>query len=347
MKKTFLALIIFGGLFIFSQGVNAAGCCVIKSTMAAAGPANCPKAGNSNDDCRPNIYMPNDCSTNVYCKTATPTPAPCTGNGKSCKGVCDPTTEESAAGDCSAEAMKVCCGPKAGAMGCCSNGTSKTPAKDAASCLPPGTFSPVSCPAAPVTPTPTPAVPTASPTTSPASTTLTFPNPIAHNTVESLVNSVLDNLRLVIAIIAILFVVIGGIMYMLSFGEEKKMETAKSIITAACIGFAIVLAAPSFLQEILTILGANNTNGVTPATAMSIKDIVMGVLKFLLSIVGILGIIGLVVGGIMYMTSYGEEDRMEKGKKILVASIIGIVIALGALVIVNQIAGFFTATATV
>ena len=74
--------------------------------------------------------------------------------------------------------------------------------------------------------------------------------------------------------------------------------------------------------------------------APDIKVIVSKVLQFLLSIVGGLGIIGLVSGGIMYMTSYGDEDRMEKGKKILVASIIGTV-CLGALIIVKQIGSFF------
>lgn len=43
----------------------------------------------------------------------------------------------------------------------------------------------------------------------------------------------------------------------------------------------------------------------------------------------------------MYMTSAGDEDRMDTGKKIVQYSIIGIAIALGSLVLVTQLARFF------
>jgi hypothetical protein len=65
------------------------------------------------------------------------------------------------------------------------------------------------------------------------------------------------------------------------------------------------------------------------------------VLNFLLGIVGILSMIGLVWGGSTYLTAYGDEKRIESGRKMITASIIGIVIALGALAIVNQLAEFF------
>ncbi len=165
-----------------------------------------------------------------------------------------------------------------------------------------------------------------------------FVNPLQFTTVSQVVNSLLDNLRGIVALIAIVFIIIGGVMYMMSSGNEKMIESAKKTITGALIGMAIVLAAPTFLKEIKAILGGSGDEWTDVDKALTIKEIALRVLDFLLSVVGILGIIGLVVGGAFYLTAYGDEDRIETGKKILTASLVGIGIALAALVLVRQIA---------
>jgi FtsH-binding integral membrane protein len=112
------------------------------------------------------------------------------------------------------------------------------------------------------------------------------------------------------------------------------MEKAKKTITAALIGLVIALSANTFLVEIWDIL--EPTEG-TPPAGPKFKDIAVNVLQFLLSIVGILAIIGMVVGGMMMMTAYGNQEKITKGKNILTYSIIGIVISLSALIIVRQV----------
>jgi hypothetical protein len=165
----------------------------------------------------------------------------------------------------------------------------------------------------------------------------TFVNPLTFSTVEEVTNSLLSNLRNIVALLAIVFIVIGGLMYIFSAGDEKKIETAKKIWTGAVIGFAIVLVAPALLKEIGTILGwSGNTS-----TALTLKQIIANVLSTLLSIAGIIAMIFLVIGGITYITAYGEEKRIENGKKIITYSVIGIALIMGALVIVKQISLLF------
>jgi len=72
-----------------------------------------------------------------------------------------------------------------------------------------------------------------------------------------------------------------------------------------------------------------------------LTDISLNVLNFLLASVGILSVIMLVVGGVMYLSSAGSEDRIDQGKKIVTNAIIGIIISLSAMVLVRQIALFF------
>lgn len=171
--------------------------------------------------------------------------------------------------------------------------------------------------------------------------TTTFDNPIAFNSVSEFLSAVLANLMGIVAIIAIVFIVIGGIMYMTSGGNEKQITRAKATWTAAVIGLAIALAAPTFLKEIQSLLGGGSPGASADAWvsgALTIKQIAMNVLNLLLSIVGILGIIALVIGGGMYLTAYGDEKKIDSGKEIIKYAIIGIAVALAALIIVKQVA---------
>lgn len=172
-----------------------------------------------------------------------------------------------------------------------------------------------------------------------AASALKFVNPLTYNTVEEVTTSLLSNLQKIVALLAIVFIVIGGLMYIFSAGDEKKIETAKKIWTGAVIGFVIVLVAPSLLKEIGKILGWSGN--ATTTAALDLKTIITNVLTTLLSISGIVAIIFLVIGGLTYMTAYGEEKRVETGKKIITYSVIGIAIIMGALVIVNQISVLF------
>ena len=69
----------------------------------------------------------------------------------------------------------------------------------------------------------------------------------------------------------------------------------------------------------------------------SIYDIILSALQYLLGIVGILAIVMIVFAGIMYMASTGEEEQIEKAKKMLTYAIVGLVIALLGLVVVSAI----------
>jgi hypothetical protein len=175
------------------------------------------------------------------------------------------------------------------------------------------------------------------------STNIPFPSPLQIQTLPDLLASILSKLRGIIVIIAIIFIVIGGIMYMTSAGNEKMVTRAKQTWTGAVVGLAIALAAPAFLNEILAILQAGPDVAGT-GSDLTIKQIAINVLNFLLSIFGVLAIISLIIGGGMYLTAYGDEKKIDSGKKIITYAIIGIVVALSALVVTRQIAGLIGVT---
>ena len=65
------------------------------------------------------------------------------------------------------------------------------------------------------------------------------------------------------------------------------------------------------------------------------------VLDFLLSIFGFVVIIALVFSGILYFTASGSTARLDMAKKSFSWAILGVVVGLGALVLVRAMATFF------
>lgn len=169
-----------------------------------------------------------------------------------------------------------------------------------------------------------------------------FPNPLKYDTVEAVLGAILSALQGIIVLLALVFIVFGAVVYVTSAGNDKRIELAKEAIFAAMIGLALGIAAPSFLKEIAKILGWGSDKVPSEVTAAkTIAQILFNTLDFLLGILGVLALIMLIIGAFMYVTSAGSDDMIERGKKIVIWSSVGVVVAFSSLVLINQIAGFF------
>ncbi|KKQ53054.1 MAG: hypothetical protein US70_C0006G0024 [Parcubacteria group bacterium GW2011_GWD2_38_11] len=75
--------------------------------------------------------------------------------------------------------------------------------------------------------------------------------------------------------------------------------------------------------------------------APSISTVGMNVLFFLLSVVGIIAIIALVLSGILYLTVQDDKKRMQGVKRAITYSILGIILAMGGMVLIKLMGQFF------
>lgn len=71
--------------------------------------------------------------------------------------------------------------------------------------------------------------------------------------------------------------------------------------------------------------------------APKVSTVLLNALNFLLQIFGLLAIIGIVVSAIMYVSALGDEKQIQRAKKSLSYSIIGIVIALGGMIVIKTL----------
>lgn len=81
-----------------------------------------------------------------------------------------------------------------------------------------------------------------------------FENPTGLNNTTALVTSIVNWLLGITSAIVILFLVIGGIMYVTAAGDEQKTEEAKKVITYCVVGLFIVLISYSVVLTLDSII---------------------------------------------------------------------------------------------
>lgn len=113
-----------------------------------------------------------------------------------------------------------------------------------------------------------------------------------------------------------------------------------SLLLFAVLAFFVVAIAG--LAE-AALPGATPVGPSLPASSeiglseLSIKAALTGILKWLLGVVGIIALISFVISGIMYFIAAGDDKMVEKAKKGIAFSIIGVVVVLGSLVVIQTI----------
>lgn len=168
-----------------------------------------------------------------------------------------------------------------------------------------------------------------------------FSNFSATKEITSFLENILVRMQSVVAFLAVLFIVLGGLLYVLAgiTANEKLTQTAKTCWTTSLIGLALGIAGPAFLKQIKLIFLKNGTMPATLADALSLQEIVTNTLNFLLSIFGTLAIISLTVSGILYIFSFGDQKKVIEAIK---NSLLGVIIAGSSLIIVNEIIKLIT-----
>lgn len=109
----------------------------------------------------------------------------------------------------------------------------------------------------------------------------------------------------------------------------KKTKFAVGLLGVAMLAMPAVAMAVSFENPAQT-LGLGTTD---------LKGTVINVINWVLGLLGIIAVIMILVGGFQWMTAAGNEEKVEKAKKIISAAIVGLIIILLAWAIVNFVIG--------
>lgn len=90
--------------------------------------------------------------------------------------------------------------------------------------------------------------------------------PLSNITVGGIVSGAISLAMLVVALVFFFILILGGLKWVMSGGDQKNVEAAKGQITNALIGLAIVFAAFAIMKLIETIFGISLLSGITIPT---------------------------------------------------------------------------------
>ena len=126
----------------------------------------------------------------------------------------------------------------------------------------------------------------------------------------------------------------------------NKVKTAIMALTLAVVGAGVFLA-PAVYADYDTCMaaahtaaekaqcGMNDTGQNTGAAAKPLEDTAKKIINTILYIIGILAVVMVIIGGVQYTTSGGDQAKVTKAKNTILYGIIGLVIAILAYAIVN------------
>lgn len=151
----------------------------------------------------------------------------------------------------------------------------------------------------------------------------------------SIVKSIYSFILSIIATFALFILVLAGFRLASSAGEEEAIGRQKRRIAVSAVALLVAGVAEFVVKKI--VFPAAGTEGINVAAA---NELVLRFTNFIAAFIGISAFAMLFYGGIIYVASFGNEEKTGKAKKIMLGAIIGVAIALAAYGAVNTLVAF-------
>jgi hypothetical protein len=175
----------------------------------------------------------------------------------------------------------------------------------------------------------------------PGKTFLQDPNQILRSTIlfNQGTQIIITFIKYFIGGVAVLFIVRSGLRLITLGGAEDKIALDKKNLLYATIGLIMIIVADTAINQVfykVDLTRYPGTGGMEPGIdpVQGVKEII-GFTNFIVAIVGPVAVLALLAGGVMYLTAAGEEEKMNKAKKLIMTALIGIVVIYGAFSIVS------------
>ena len=149
--------------------------------------------------------------------------------------------------------------------------------------------------------------------------------------------NVATDITIVAAYLVVGFVIYGGYLYMFAYGDTSKVANGKKTLTQAFIGLAIVMLAHVILNAIrIALFNTSDNSFVTNCATEECVDpgvMVTNMIGWVVGVAGVVAAVFVVYGGVGYMTSAGDPNKLQKAKTVITYALIGLAIVALAEVI--------------
>ena len=129
-------------------------------------------------------------------------------------------------------------------------------------------------------------------------------------------------------------IIIGGVMYQSSFGDEESTKRARKLLLNSIIGLFIILAAQGIALMALSIAGVSSFGAYIPSVPLgklnNPNNILPVIINFIQYAAELAFVALIIVGGITYQSSFGDEESTKRARKLILDAVIGLFIVLAA-----------------
>jgi len=120
---------------------------------------------------------------------------------------------------------------------------------------------------------------------------------------------------------------------------KSRLQFGKYITSAFAAVGSFLMYSVAYAQGLISTTDQPGKLAAATGGQTSARDLVLTFLNFFLGFLGLLAVIMVIYGGILYVTAGGEPDKADKGKKIIMYAVVGIVIILLSFALVYTVLG--------
>lgn len=140
--------------------------------------------------------------------------------------------------------------------------------------------------------------------------------------------------------VAVAFIIVGGFKYILSAGSPDDSVKARKTILNAVVGLVISIFSVAIVNVVTTALaGGVDANGIPTVAADNAT--LANILNTVYSWAGIIAVLMIIIGGLMYIISGGNQSNITKAKDTIVYSVVGLIVVIMAFTITQFVLGRF------
>ena len=148
---------------------------------------------------------------------------------------------------------------------------------------------------------------------------------------------IISFIKAVIGAVAILVIIISGFKTIAAEGEEEKITKERKSIMWIIIGIVLIVINKVIIENLYIRPVSVEDGEITRTNVENIINLFGTITQFLLGFVGLIAFAALIYGAGSMIANYGNDEMVQKAKKIIRNAIIGIIIIISAFAIVSTI----------
>jgi hypothetical protein len=126
-----------------------------------------------------------------------------------------------------------------------------------------------------------------------------------------------------------------------------KKFLVKIVTVGAVFALPLMVSAQNQVSSGLQGSGLRNIFGTGGLTgSQDLGTLIANIIRLMLLFAGAIAVFFIIIGGYQYLTSAGNEEQAEQGKKTLINALIGIVIIVLSYVVVNVVVNLVSRSGT-